>query len=343
LFFVDAFIVVVVKQKQQQKSYFILFIFFIFSIIENFNIEPQIPTSTSTSNFNENNITVNFDGIPLLPSNPISDPDDKKEKRHLRRRSSNSSLTSDISAKGGRIKMMMKWYFGRFLLRQYIYPAIVFILLILLIKWNSKPQKINNNIQHGNWHESGGNVIKSVNTLPKPPQEVLKNEVNERIDSQTGNTVHVSIYMEAQCPDTSRFIKRQLIPTWQRLRSTGRVEFNIVPFGKARCEPAGDNDFKCECQHGNDECELNQLMNCAIHEFGTPDHYIPIIGCIQGSDNLESAMKKCIQNGNYRQYETRLNECANGPRGRHLLALAGQKNCCSYSTIIFCAMGCTRR
>lgn len=66
-------------------------------------------------------------------------------------------------------------------------------------------------------------------------------------------------------------------------------------------------------------------MNCAIHEFQSPDHYIPLIGCIQGSDNLESAITKCITNGNYRQYETRLRECANGPRGRHLLALSGQK------------------
>jgi interferon gamma-inducible protein 30 len=286
------------------------------------------------SSFDNNpTISVNLDGIPLLTENS-----DKKEKRHrLRRRSSTSSLENNNNITGGRksYKMMMKWYFGRFLLRQYIYPAIVFLLLILLIKWNSQPQKII--IEHGNWREKtigNSNIVKSVNTLPKPPQEeVLKNEVIDGGDSQSvdksnsilGNTVHVSIYMEAQCPDTSRFIKRQLVPTWQRLRSTGRVEFNIVPFGKARCEPVNDNDYKCECQHGEDECLLNQLMNCAMHEFGSPDHYIPIIGCIQGSDNLESAIKKCIENGNYHQYEARLRQCATGPRGRHLLALAGQK------------------
>lgn len=66
----------------------------------------------------------------------------------------------------------------------------------------------------------------------------------ESVDAQSGNVIHVSIFMEAQCPDTSRFIKRQLVPTWQRLRSTNRVEFTLVPFGKARCEPVGESDFK---------------------------------------------------------------------------------------------------
>ena len=60
--------------------------------------------------------------------------------------------------------MMMKWYFGRLLLRQYVYPAIVFLLLLLLLKWNSQPQKII--IEHGNWRE-GDLLKKPVDTLPK--------------------------------------------------------------------------------------------------------------------------------------------------------------------------------
>uniref|UniRef100_A0A7E4WDL4 Gamma-interferon-inducible lysosomal thiol reductase n=1 Tax=Panagrellus redivivus TaxID=6233 RepID=A0A7E4WDL4_PANRE len=146
----------------------------------------------------------------------------------------------------------------------------------------------------------------------------------EIVDTQSGNSVHIAVYMEAQCPDTSRFIKKHLVPTWQRLRSTGRVEIALVPFGKARCERVGD-DFKCDCQHGSNECELNQLMNCAINEFNFADHYVPLIGCIQGSNNVNAAIEKCIQKGHYNQYTDRLRECATGPRGRHLLALAGQK------------------
>uniref|UniRef100_A0AC34QGA4 Gamma interferon inducible lysosomal thiol reductase n=1 Tax=Panagrolaimus sp. JU765 TaxID=591449 RepID=A0AC34QGA4_9BILA len=212
--------------------------------------------------------------------------------------------------------MMMKWYFGRFLLRQYIYPLICFLLLLLLIKWNSQPQKIV--IEHEKWHDEAEKQIQKVKVddLPKPANKV--------IDTQSGNVVHVSIYMEAQCPDTSRFISKQLLPTFQHLKSTGRVEIELVAFGKARCERTGD-DFKCYCQHGSDECELNQLMNCAIHDLGFAESYVPLIGCIQGSNSLGQALEKCVNKGQFQPYATRLKECAEGPRGRHLLALAGQK------------------
>lgn len=197
-----------------------------------------------------------------------------------------------------------------------------FLLLLLLIKWNSQPQKLI--IEHSKWHDEVAKEIQiernidQVRDLPKPAKEI--------IDTQSGNVIHVAIYMEAQCPDTSRFIKRQLVPTWQHLKNTGRVEYEIIPFGKARCEktPEGD-DFKCECQHGNDECELNALMNCAIEELGFPDSYIPLIGCIQGSDSLATALEKCVDKGEYKSKASTLKKCGEGRRGRHLLALAGQR------------------
>lgn len=67
----------------------------------------------------------------------------------------------------GRLKMMMKWYLGRFLLRQYIYPLICFLLLLLLIKWNSQPQKII--IEHEKWHDEAEKQIQKIkiDELPK--------------------------------------------------------------------------------------------------------------------------------------------------------------------------------
>lgn len=122
----------------------------------------------------------------------------------------------------------------------------------------------------------------------------------------TGNTVEVGVYMEAQCPDTTRFVTKQLLPTWNQLRTSGRVKLNIVPFGKARCQQVND-DFKysfsellelccrCDCQHGERECELNQMMNCVIDQLTYPDLYVPIIGCIQGKSDLNNAYQTCIE------------------------------------------------
>lgn len=53
--------------------------------------------------------------------------------------------------------------------------------------------------------------------------------------------------------------------------------------------------FRCDCQHGQTECELNSLMNCAMEKLVQPRLYIPLIGCIQGSDDIDSAAVKCLK------------------------------------------------
>jgi len=135
-----------------------------------------------------------------------------------------------------------------------------------------------------------------------------------------GNTVSIVVYMEAQCPDTTGFIRRNLVPTWKKLGHLNRLNVTVVPFGKASCVPAGD-DFSCECQHGPSECELNSLMNCVIENKVHTRDYIPIIGCIQGQDDLGTAAQQCLANEN----KEWLLQCANSSRGRYLLAMAGKR------------------
>lgn len=50
---------------------------------------------------------------------------------------------------------------------------------------------------------------------------------------------------------------------------------------------------RCNCQHGNNECELNALMNCVIEKVGFAERYLPIIDCIQGKGGLESGLREC--------------------------------------------------
>ncbi|KAM3719871.1 GILT-like protein [Dirofilaria immitis] len=135
-----------------------------------------------------------------------------------------------------------------------------------------------------------------------------------------GNIVDLAVYIEAQCPDTTRFVHRQLLPTWQTISVTNRISLKIVPFGKAVCNPVG-NDYRCECQHGPPECELNQLMNCVIDIVGDPYKYVPVISCIQGKRDLRSAGSKCLSKLHVSTKS--ILRCAEGEEGRRLLAKAG--------------------
>ncbi|VDO26079.1 unnamed protein product, partial [Onchocerca flexuosa] len=135
-----------------------------------------------------------------------------------------------------------------------------------------------------------------------------------------GNVVNLAVYIEAQCPDTSRFVHRQLLPTWQNMSVTNRISLKIVPFGKAKCFPF-DNDYSCECQHGPPECELNQLMNCILEMVSDPHQYVPVISCIQGKRDLHSAGLKCLSKLHISA--KRILRCAEGEEGRRLLAKAG--------------------
>lgn len=60
------------------------------------------------------------------------------------------------------------------------------------------------------------------------------------------NVVSLVVYMEAQCPDTTGFIRRNLLPTWNKLGHLNRMNVTIVPFGKAKCVPieGATEDFK---------------------------------------------------------------------------------------------------
>ncbi|KHN73460.1 GILT-like protein C02D5.2, partial [Toxocara canis] len=138
-----------------------------------------------------------------------------------------------------------------------------------------------------------------------------------------GNIVTASFYIEAQCPDTTRFVHSQLWQAWQKLSSSNRIQWILVPFGKAQCLLQSNNDFSCHCQHGPNECELNQLMNCAIEQLRYPTRYMPLINCIQGRANLLDARKQCLD-GRHITSVSRLLDCASGPEGRRLLARAGQ-------------------
>ncbi|KJH50652.1 gamma interferon inducible lysosomal thiol reductase [Dictyocaulus viviparus] len=130
-----------------------------------------------------------------------------------------------------------------------------------------------------------------------------------------------------------RFIHQQLMKAWSMLSHTGRVELTMIPFGKARCVSSVGDDFLCTCQHGENECLLNQLMNCVIERIGFPKR--PAKECatgphgrrllaMAGQSDLDSAMSSCVEK-NVLLDKKWAKECATGPHGRRLLAMAGTR------------------
>lgn len=73
-------------------------------------------------------------------------------------------------------------------------------------------------------------------------KEMFQGAVHEK--ETAGNVLAASFFIEAHCPDTTRFVHSQLWQAWQRLFATNRIVWTVVPFGKARCLPRGNSDFR---------------------------------------------------------------------------------------------------
>ncbi|KAL3091097.1 hypothetical protein niasHT_027857 [Heterodera trifolii] len=244
----------------------------------------------------------------------------------------------------------------RYLSRPYVYPLFFMLVLFLLVRWNAVPdpgttgarfssddeiafEDTKLQVEEGNdgdtndivdAEEDEAQTVKATEEGPKrviqkPPfleESALGQKTKLR---KKGNMVSLIVYMEALCPDTTGFVRRQLLPAWARLGATNRINVTIVPFGKAQCartEAEEGEDYRCECQHGQTECELNQLMNCAIDLLPDADSFVPLVGCVQGKESVSAAFKSCLAG---HSSSDRLWKCAMGREGRHLHALAGNR------------------
>ncbi len=118
--------------------------------------------------------------------------------------------------------------------------------------------------------------------------------------------------MESQCPDTTAFIEEQLWPVWQELKDS--IELSVIPFGKASWHATTSGDFSFQCQHGQRECEGNQLMCCGIERLREPRLYLPYIRCVQGREVDDTADCNRAARLSHRQMIT----CAKGRQGRIL-------------------------
>uniref|UniRef100_A0A8R1DUC1 Gamma-interferon-inducible lysosomal thiol reductase n=1 Tax=Caenorhabditis japonica TaxID=281687 RepID=A0A8R1DUC1_CAEJA len=108
----------------------------------------------------------------------------------------------------------------------------------------------------------------------------------------------VEVWGIAKCPDTTKFVRRQLLPfynSFDTFPDDFKLEFHAVPaHGKTV-----NGTYINHCLHGAAECALNKLQMCS-KKYIEQDSLVTI-GCIQGK----------------KKYKVR--ECAESQEGEHLL------------------------
>ncbi|KAF4530959.1 hypothetical protein B566_EDAN011340 [Ephemera danica] len=129
--------------------------------------------------------------------------------------------------------------------------------------------------------------------------------------------VLLRLYYESLCPDSVRFVRNQLKPTWEALGPKFlRVDF--VPFGKAKSErrPGGGLDFTC--QHGPRECYGNKVQACGLsYLLADHDKRVEFVNCAMSSHDPPAAGELCAQKvGLDYSY---IEECLNSPAADALL------------------------
>lgn len=134
--------------------------------------------------------------------------------------------------------------------------------------------------------------------------------------------IEVDIYFETQCPDSIRFIKKQLYPVFKELKNKNMVNFNLYPYGNVKVKKCGDF-FNFKCQHGKTECYLNMIENCLKFIYRkTPNKVIPYVHCL-AKKPVNSSAERCAKEQHLDW--PRIKECGDGGFGKALFHEAGQK------------------
>ncbi|QQP38188.1 Gamma-interferon-inducible lysosomal thiol reductase, partial [Caligus rogercresseyi] len=139
----------------------------------------------------------------------------------------------------------------------------------------------------------------------------------------SASKVEISAYYEVLCPDSIRFIRTQLLPTYSHLSKI--MNINLIPYGKATTarDPATGN-YTFTCQHGEEECAGNIIHACSVKYARTQRSLIGFVACMMKND------RKPYVKGIICARENKLNwhsvqKCSQNIEGKQLLAEAGEK------------------
>ncbi|XP_018334095.1 gamma-interferon-inducible lysosomal thiol reductase isoform X2 [Agrilus planipennis] len=133
--------------------------------------------------------------------------------------------------------------------------------------------------------------------------------------------LRVSIYYEVLCPDSSRFIREQFYPTYNKLSPFLDVDF--VPYGKARRWMTRDGKWQFKCQHDKAECVGNKREGCVLYQTLPDFKKSKFVYCDFGhsSPGSSKSVKECT--GKVNASWSFVKSCMDSPKGDEILAHFG--------------------
>lgn len=165
-------------------------------------------------------------------------------------------------------------------------------------------------------------------------------------ESQKLSKVNVTIYYEALCGDSAKFVTTQVYPLIANQSSSIAHYLNVtfVPFGKSKFTnssvPVNKSDVAnatvpstadaelpmFECHHGEEECLGNKYQACAIQHITDKPTLYKYINCTMATGHLTkgsnySVGKSCAEE--LKVDAATLFACVNGTEGPQLLAHYG--------------------
>jgi len=126
------------------------------------------------------------------------------------------------------------------------------------------------------------------------------------------------VFFESKCPDSMRFFKEQMRPTFDELS----LYFVVipVPWGKANFTPNGHEGFNFTCQHGPEECQGNRMFACAKH-FMINDmySYANFTTCAMSLDDPPTALNSTCAEIITETQRNAIDYCLETPMGDYFL------------------------
>ncbi|XP_077293959.1 GILT-like protein 1 [Arctopsyche grandis] len=139
--------------------------------------------------------------------------------------------------------------------------------------------------------------------------------------TDSNDKIKVAVYYEALCPDSVRFITKQLYPAWQTMHNAFKVK--LIPYGKAVHNKI-DGKWQFECQHGPKECYGNKIQGCTLKIKSLSDeNKFDLINCLMSNKRPDAALSECSTKLNITT--TDVQTCADGTKGDDILATYGDK------------------
>lgn len=98
-----------------------------------------------------------------------------------------------------------------------------------------------------------------------------------------------------------------------------------VGWGNVRNETDGSGSWKLQCQHGELECRMNRVLNCAQSISKTHTVFWPFLLCVEQSmgSGIEGSIEGCAKEAKLDSQA--IQSCAKGELGDRLELEAGEK------------------